>query len=309
MSTTWRLFPQLLLVLILFELQTTEAIWFPWYFHRYGFEAHSRPGAPTKVLPSAKPESKSSKDGSATCPPGYQLKETTAATCPPGYQLKSKSGAVLSVNRLCDDNPVVMQLARLYVVSPERIVLLLAQPMLMESCEEISDVVDHIRAATSNCFLSDDNIYGKLAEGLKYYKAEVCDADADSSSSSNRKRCASLNEAHSCLKELRTDMIECEAPADWYEQRNATKVCQTFNDVLDCYYTRGAMLCGLEAARHLRSFAGDSMKRSMIHACDVNRRLPRVMDPMPVITAASTNSLNVLLASSFVSLHIIYIFI
>ncbi|EDW57608.2 uncharacterized protein [Drosophila virilis] len=314
MSTTWRLLPQLLLplLLILFQLQTTEAIWFPWYFHRYGFEAHSH-GATTKVLPSGKAEkttpiSKSSNAGSATCPPGYQLKERTPATCPPGYQLKSKSAACPSESRLCDDNPLVMQLARLYVVSPERIVLLLAQPMLMEACEEISDVVDHIRSATSNCFISDDNIYGKLADGLKYYKEEVCDGGADSSSS-NKKRCASLNEAHSCLKELRTDMIECEAPADWYEQRNATKVCQTFNDVLDCYYTRGAMLCGLEAARHLRSFAGDSMKRSMIHACDVNRRLPRVMDPMPVITAASTNSLNVLLASSFVSLHIIDIFI
>ncbi|KAL7739332.1 hypothetical protein ACLKA6_017727 [Drosophila palustris] len=267
------------LLLIIFELETTQAIWFPWYFHRYGFEPHSsRHSGAVNAAPAAGPgkgsTSKSNRGNTATCPPGYELKGS-----------KSISPNV----RLCDDNPVVMQLARLYVVSPERIVLLLAQPLLTESCDEIADVLQHIHSATSNCVLADDNIYGKLTNGLMYYKDQVCDGGSGSdSSSSNKKRCASLNDAHNCLKELRTDMIECEAPADWYEKRNATKVCQTFNDVLDCYYTRGAMLCGLEAARQLRSFAGDSMKRAMIYPCEVNKRLPKVNDPM-LISGTSVN--------------------
>ncbi|XP_023163081.2 uncharacterized protein LOC111594144 [Drosophila hydei] len=201
--------------------------------------------------------------------------------------LKSKGPDDANEAHLCDDNPLVMQLARLYVISPERIVLLLAEPMLVESCEEISDVLDRINSATSNCIVAADNIYGKLAEGLSYYKSEVCDG-------ADRKRQASLNGAHSCLKELRTDMIECEGPADWYEKPNVDKVCKAFNDVLDCYYTRSALLCGLDAAWQLRSFAGDSMKRAMINNCEVNKRLPRVPDAMPVFGLSSSNSFNIL---------------
>ncbi|XP_034488623.1 uncharacterized protein LOC117792551 [Drosophila innubila] len=275
MSIKWGNF-LVLLVIFIFQLESTQAIWFPWYFHRYGFEPHSsRHSGAVNIAPSSGsskgPTSKSNKGSLATCPPGYELKGS-----------KSISPSVY----LCDDNPVVMQLARLYVVSPERIVLLLAQPLLTESCDEIADVLEHIHSATSNCILTDDNIYGKLANGLMYYKTEVCDGGSEGSS--NKKRCASLNDAHNCLKELRTDMIECEAPADWYEKRNATKVCQTFNDVLDCYYTRGAMLCGLEAAKQLRSFAGDSMKRAMIYPCEVKKRLPKVNDPM-LISGTSGN--------------------
>ncbi|EDW03640.1 GH10396 [Drosophila grimshawi] len=261
------------------KLQATQAIWFPWYYHHYGFESHSnRHGGKTTPAgatdKSTAVTNKPNKDCFKTCPPGYELRPKDAVTCPPGYQLKGKTG-VVSALRTCNDNALVLQLARLYVVSPERIVLLLAQPQLKESCAEIADVLDRIRGATSNCMLADDNIYAKLADGLKYYKEEVCDGGA------NKKRCACLTEAHSCFKDLRTDMIECEGPADWYEKRNANKVCQSFNDILDCYYTRGALLCGLEAAQQLRSFAADSMRRAMILSCDVNKRLPHVTDPMP----------------------------
>lgn len=312
MLIAWRLLPLMLLVLA--PLQPTLAIWFPWYFHRYGFEPHSsRHGAAINVPPSAGSEKAATpaatgsetstskpiqgKGESHVCPPGYQLKDKSSATCPPGYRLRGKDSSVGQKTHLCDDNPLVMQLARLYVISPERIVLLLAQPMLVESCEEISDVLDRISSATSNCIVAEDNIYGKLADGLSYYKSEVCDGV-------NRKRQARLNEAHNCLKELRTDMIECEGPADWYEKRNATRVCRAFNDVLDCYYTRSAMLCGRDAARLLRSFAGDSMKRAMINNCEVNRRLPRVADAMPAFSVAcpTTNYLNILLAFTFIIL-------
>lgn len=311
MLIAWRRLPLMLLVLA--PLQPTLAIWFPWYFHRYGFEPHSsRHGAAINVPPSAgsdkagAPATATGADASTSkpiqgrgesdvCPPGYQLKEKNTATCPPGYQLKGKESGVGKKAQLCDDNPLVMQLARLYVISPEHIVLLLAQPMLVEACEEISDVLDHISSATSNCIVAEDNIYGKLAEGLSYYKSEVCDGV-------NRKRQAQLNEAHNCLKELRTDLIACEGPADWYEKRNATKVCRAFNDVLDCYYTRSAMLCGRDAARLLRSFAGDSMQRAMINNCEVKKRLPRVPDAMPAFSVAYpiVNSLNILLAFTFI---------
>lgn len=264
----------ILLLLVAFYPDSNLAIWFPWYFHRYGLQPHSmRHGM-----------------NGATCPPGYAPKANAvrqvdaSSGCGAGSQSKSGTGSDDNSEtpketppKLCDDNPILMQLARLYVVSPERIVLLLSQTSLPDSCAEINDVLENIRKSMRRCVLAPDNIYGNLANGLNYFRKEVCEGGEGS----NRKRSTGLYEAHSCLKELRTDMIECEAPADWYERRNKTKVCQIFNDVLDCYYTRAALLCGIDSAKELRSFAGDCMGRSMVHKCDVSTRLPRVDNAMP----------------------------
>ncbi|XP_039492447.1 uncharacterized protein LOC120452341 [Drosophila santomea] len=267
----------LLLLQLLAHLKSGQAIWFPWYFQRYGLAPHS------------------SRHGG-----GYKNKTDSGSTCPPGYEMKSSAAGLTggiagcervfgprvgNAERLCDDNPVLMQLARLYVVSPERIVLLLAQPSLTESCAEITDVLGNIRKSMRNCVLAPDNIYGRLVDGLSYFQSEVCEGGEGS----NRKRCTGLQESHNCLKELRTDMIECEAPADWYERTNASKVCHIFNDVLNCYYTRAALLCGLEVARQLRSFAGDSMGRAMIHKCEISKRLPRVDNAMPINAYSGTS--------------------
>ncbi|KAH8236285.1 hypothetical protein KR032_011211, partial [Drosophila birchii] len=242
---------------LLSHLSSGEAMWFPWYFQRYGLEPHS---------------SRHGKNQS--CPPGYELK---GQTDPVKGQGEGSAGGAKQRASLCNDNPVLQQLARLYVVSPERIVLLLSQPSLTDSCAEITDVLDKIRSSMQNCVLAPDNMYGRLAEGLRYFRSEVCDGG----DGSHGKRCAGLQNSHNCLRELRTDMIECEAPADWYERRNATKVCHIYNDVLDCYYTRAALLCGLESAKQLRSFAGDTMGRAMLHKCEVKKRLPRVDNAMP----------------------------
>ncbi|KAH8353211.1 hypothetical protein KR084_009670 [Drosophila pseudotakahashii] len=258
----------LLLLQLLGNLETGQAIWFPWYFQRYGLAPHStRHGGGHK------------NKTDSSCPPGYEPK-SPAAKLMGGMGGCEQSAGTRDKGRLCDDNPVLMQLARLYVVSPERIVLLLAQPSLTDSCAEITEVLGNIRKSMRNCILAPDNIYGRLTDGLAYFQTEVCDGG----DGSNRKRCTGLQESHNCLRELRTDMIECEAPADWYERRNATKVCHIFNDVLDCYYTRAALLCGIEVAKQLRSFAGDSMGRAMVHRCEVNRRLPRVDNAMPIST-------------------------
>lgn len=264
------------LLLILSQLDSMQTVWFPWYFRRNGFDFYGM-----------------GRGFAANCGP-------SKAACPPGYKLKDpKKG-----DRLCDDNPVVLQLARLYVVSPERIVLLLSQPLMMEACEEVTDVLSHIEASTTNCKFSSDNIYAKLTNGLRYYKAEVCDG----SSGCNKKRSVSLSEAHSCIRELRTDMIECEAPADWYEKRNISQVCNAYNDILDCYYIRSAMLCGLQAARQLRSFAADSMKRAMIHPCEVRKRLPKVKDPMILMGARSLKSSTFPLALAHFFANVLLVF-
>ncbi|XP_022218953.2 uncharacterized protein LOC111071755 [Drosophila obscura] len=274
-----------MLLMVLINLQMSEGIWFPWYFHRYGLEPHSARhkglgGGTAPAIPSAKQPGPASGAKQGTSKDKGKDKNKGGPTCPPGYEPKDPKAVreAGSTTRICDDNPVLMQLARLYVVSPERIVLLLAQPSLVDSCAEIRDVLSNIHSATSKCVLAPDNIYGKLSDGLDYFKEVVCESDCEGST---RKRFAGLLESQNCIREMRTDMIECEAQPDWYETRNKSKLCQIYNDVLDCYYTRAAMLCGIESAKQLRSFAADSMGRAMNHKCEVSKKLPRVDNAMP----------------------------
>ncbi|KAH8273685.1 hypothetical protein KR018_008854, partial [Drosophila ironensis] len=269
MTCTLTAFVLLLQLLIL--VGPGAAIWFPWYFHRYGLslEVSCDGDSHTKV----------------SCPPGYELRYPSAGQADPhpasakGSEPDSKENLnTVGKRRVCEDNPMLIQLARVYVVSPERIVLLLTEPSLPDSCEEVEEVLRNIRASTKDCVMTPSNIYGKLADGLDFFRKEVCEPLCDG----NRKRSTRLTDAHDCIRELRTDMIECEAPADWYERSNKTKVCHIFNDVLDCYYTRAALLCGVKPAKELRSFAGDCMNQAMVHQCPVKRQLPHVDNAMPL---------------------------
>ncbi|XP_017151258.1 uncharacterized protein LOC108161494 [Drosophila miranda] len=277
------------LLMVLIQLPICQAIWFPWYFHRYGLEPHSaRHKGPGGGTAAAVPSGKQPMPADGAQPGTNKNNSKGGSTCPPGYEPKDPKAVreAGSTTRICDDNPVLMQLARLYVVSPERIVLLLAQASLVDSCAEIYDVLGNIHAATSNCVLAPDNIYAKLSDGLDYFKEVVCATDCEASP---RKRFAGLLESQNCIREMRTDMIECEAPPDWYETQNKSKLCQIYNDVLDCYYTRAAMLCGIESAKQLRSFAADSMGRAMNHKCEVSKKLPRVDNAMPSMTSTSSH--------------------
>lgn len=73
------------LLLILSLLDSMQTVWFPWYFRRNGFDFYGM-----------------GRGFAANCGPNK-------AACPPGYKLKDPKNS----DRLCDDNPVVLQLARL----------------------------------------------------------------------------------------------------------------------------------------------------------------------------------------------------
>lgn len=68
-----------------------------------------------------------------------------------------------------------MQLARLYVISPERIVLLLTKHSVTETCHEVADVIKHINNTIEDSMpLPPDNLYMKLYNGLSYYNSYTC---------------------------------------------------------------------------------------------------------------------------------------
>ena len=70
---------------------------------------------------------------------------------------------------------MILQLARLYITSPERIVLLLTSTSLRNTCERVSDVLIIINKTLSECIpLAKDNLYMRLTSGLDYFNTQIC---------------------------------------------------------------------------------------------------------------------------------------
>ncbi|XP_065361767.1 uncharacterized protein LOC135955341 [Calliphora vicina] len=155
----------------------------------------------------------------------------------------------------CDENQLILQLARLYVTSPERIILLLSTKSITKTCQDVSDVLQQINQTVSDCIpLPQDNLYMKLFNGLDYFNSYVCLYNPNTRSNH-------LTNYHECLTELREDLYDCEGPPDWFEKSNEAVVCQYYNEIINCNYIKAAMLCGLKPALMLRTFSDEIMKK------------------------------------------------
>lgn len=83
----------------------------------------------------------------------------------------------------CNENQLILQLARLYATSPERIISLLCTDSVNRTCLEVSDVLERINHTLSDCKpLQKDNLYLKLNNGLDYLNSYLCRSNANSKS-------------------------------------------------------------------------------------------------------------------------------
>uniref|UniRef100_A0A1I8M925 DDE_3 domain-containing protein n=1 Tax=Musca domestica TaxID=7370 RepID=A0A1I8M925_MUSDO len=149
----------------------------------------------------------------------------------------------------CDENKILQQFARLYITSPERIVHLLTERPLFNTCNQVSDVLTKInKILTRHQAFSVDNLYVKLYNGLKHFDDNICQRSFSAEDKD-------LTNYQDCIQELHEDLIECEGPPDWFEKTNEAVVCQYLNDIVNCHYIKTAMLCGLKPALLLRTFS------------------------------------------------------
>ncbi|XP_019892806.1 uncharacterized protein LOC101895554 [Musca domestica] len=175
----------------------------------------------------------------------------------------------------CDENKILQQFARLYITSPERIVHLLTERPLFNTCNQVSDVLTKInKILTRHQAFSVDNLYVKLYNGLKHFDDNICQRSFSAEDKD-------LTNYQDCIQELHEDLIECEGPPDWFEKTNEAVVCQYLNDIVNCHYIKTAMLCGLKPALLLRTFSIGIMQEVVTSKCKVSKSLPHVDDPMP----------------------------
>ncbi|XP_061400945.1 uncharacterized protein LOC133336683 [Musca vetustissima] len=149
----------------------------------------------------------------------------------------------------CDENKLLQQFARLNIMSPEGIVQLVTEKPMLNTCNAVADVLIKINKIITKSKLSaKENLYVKLYNGLRYFDESICQQRF----SAEEKH---LTNYQDCLQELHEDLIECEGPPDWFEKTNEDVVCQYYNDIINCHYTKAAMLCGLKPAKLFRSFS------------------------------------------------------
>lgn len=75
----------------------------------------------------------------------------------------------------CDENQLMLQLAKLYIISPERIILQLTYSSVNDICKELKLVLNKLDQQFLNCLpLPKDNLYMKLLEGARILNEKVC---------------------------------------------------------------------------------------------------------------------------------------
>ncbi|TMW51494.1 hypothetical protein DOY81_003399 [Sarcophaga bullata] len=191
----------------------------------------------------------------------------------------------------CDEKQLILQLARLYVTSPERIVLLLTSISLRNTCERVSDILHNINQTLTECVpLAHDNLYMRLTCGLDYFNTQICLNTMHSDKSF-------LRIQRECISELHEDLLECEGPPDWFEKSNKEVVCEYYQDIINCNYIKAAMLCGLKPAVMLRTFTSEVINRILTFKCKLSRSLPYVDNPMPA-RGVELNFLNMFILTT-----------
>ncbi|XP_073841259.1 uncharacterized protein [Musca autumnalis] len=174
----------------------------------------------------------------------------------------------------CDENKLLQQFARLYIISPERIVLLLTEKPLFNTCNKVSDILAKINAILIESRpLPTNNLYVKLYNALRHFNDSICQRGFSIKGDH-------LTDYEDCIQDLHEDLIQCEGPPDWFEKKNEAVVCQYYNDIVNCQYIKAAMLCGLKPALLLRTFSMKIMQEIVTYKCKVSKSLPQVDEAM-----------------------------
>lgn len=79
------------------------------------------------------------------------------------------------VKDVCDENQLMLQLAKLYIISPERIILQLTCSTVADMCKELKLVLNKLNQQFQSCSpLPKDNLYMKLLAGAHVLNQKIC---------------------------------------------------------------------------------------------------------------------------------------
>lgn len=179
--------------------------------------------------------------------------------------MKKRSSEINEFNNssknLCDENKLMLNLASMGITSPERILLFVTSTKTpYEVCEKLEHFINTTKIDQMNCVLMDgsNNLYQMLLNGIKALYSDYC---------RNEDFYKKFNKHTICYQELNEEFIDCEGPADWFENSNKTNSCSILNEVLECGFIKTAEICGNDAANLFKCLSSYVIQKSMKFNC------------------------------------------
>ncbi|CAH1396317.1 unnamed protein product [Nezara viridula] len=177
---------------------------------------------------------------------------------------KKGDGPAIVRRRNCDDEELMHILASLQIIEPENIVRLANKRNLTKFCKDVGRRLKAAYGHMKDCSLSSSQkMYANLIDGVESLYETIC-----------------LNEpykrkfeAHSsCFKKLYNELDNCDGPKDWVEDSNKTRLCKAYENIVDCYMIKTAMICGPEAADIFKKLLINVLRATVVTDCGLRTR-------------------------------------
>lgn len=172
--------------------------------------------------------------------------------------------------KACDENRLIEYLAKIQVINPESILTLATVDEPQTVCEMLSESIDRFNEYFKSCKLDKKkNVYVQLTKGIDALNEKLCN---------DRKFHEEFVYHVECYRDLGEEYKDCEGPADWYEDQEQDRLCRTFRNIADCYYTKTVAICSKDAAHLFREMATGVIGRVLEKSCSNLDKDPKI-DP------------------------------
>lgn len=199
------------------------------------------------------------------------------------------------VQKVCDENTLMLNLATLEIKSPDRIISMASAGNFYEYCQKIKKNLAVTDALLKHCvpLERENNLYIRLINGTRQFHNLSCTID------SKYHKC--LDNHMTCLTQLHEEFLECEGPDDWYEEPRG--ICDKYETILNCNYIKVSELCGLEVAHYVHVIAKEVFDTVLPKGikCEIRQ------EPDGVTAAFKENMANSIYSSDVLYLVILYI--
>ncbi|XP_014271633.1 uncharacterized protein [Halyomorpha halys] len=177
---------------------------------------------------------------------------------------KNTDGNIIFRRHFCQDDKLMDILMSLQIIDPENIIKLANKRNLSKFCKDVGRRLKTAYEQMRDCSLSSSQrMYANLIDGVESLYETIC-----------------LNEpykhkfeAHSsCFKKLYNELDNCDGPKDWVEDFNKTRLCKAYENIVDCYMIKAALICGPEAADVFKKLLINVLRATVVTDCGIRTR-------------------------------------
>lgn len=181
---------------------------------------------------------------------------------------------------ICNENELLLHLSSLEIIGPDRIVTLIAAENVNDFCIKLNTTLEAVASELKNCVvLSQENLYLHLLNGTQVINRMLCH---------NEKFRKSYQKYEECIQQLYDEYRDCEGYADWFEDTDIQRLCQTYNSIISCNFYKTAEVCGVKAAHFIHYFGREVFKA----VTSVNCQSDAIKQDVPLPLSSKSKTLT-----------------